>query len=80
MIQANPGLILGAHVEEYRKEFEGISGTEVAVNGGLVVLWKEPGGWADDVDLGGELRQARHEIRAVAGGANANRERIARGT
>jgi hypothetical protein len=44
------GLSLSGHIEQHRKEFEEISGADVAVNGGLITLWKEPGGWADDID------------------------------
>jgi len=49
-LMAVPGLSLGGHIEQRRAAFEAISGMEVAVNGGLSTLWKEPGGWADDLD------------------------------
>lgn len=51
------GLSLGGHVEQYRKDFEDISGGEVVVSGGLITLWKEPGGWADEVDWEERFRQ-----------------------
>ena len=51
------GLSLGSYVEQYRKEFDDISGTEVVVSGGLITLWKEPGGWADEVDWEERFRQ-----------------------
>ena len=51
-----PGLSLGGYIEQHRTIFEGISGMEVVVHGGLTVLWKEPGGWADDLDWASRFR------------------------
>ena len=51
-----PGLSLGAHIEQHRATFEAISGMEVVVNGGLSTLWKESGGWADDLDWESRFR------------------------
>ena len=50
------GLTLGGHIEQHRAVFEAISGMEVAVKGGLTVLWKESGGWADDLDWESRFR------------------------
>lgn len=62
------GLSLGGHVEQHRKEFEDISGAEVVVNGGLITLWKQPGGWADDVDWEARFLQlaAKSELWSAA--------------
>ncbi len=51
------GLMLGEYVEQHRQQFEDIAGTEVAVSGGLMTLWKAPGGWADDVEWVDRFRE-----------------------